>query len=211
MPAINIKMASTLNEEAGLSWGDAAFLGCINIFPLAEAGSREGCAISRNMTSSTVLTTVSVLFEAVNDRRVVVMGGNAGPTTSTRGVGVGRGLLCLVRGQTHRGGMAACRACFAPTRRLISCTSRLRGRKRVTGTFFSNSHEHNNLVDSTLTPLLHRLCESRLGWILVRTARRPRNLPFPMDAPWIPIPKRVSSHDGDEFDPVSSPCRISPG
>src|SRR6185369_11784025 len=91
MPAINIKMASTLNEEAGLSWCDAALLGCINIFPLAEAGSREGRSISRNMTSSTVLTTVSVLFEAVNDRRVVVMGGNAGPTTSTRGVGIGAG------------------------------------------------------------------------------------------------------------------------
>ena len=176
-------MASTLNEEAGLSWCDAALLGCINIFPLAEAGSREGCAISRNMTSSTVLTNVSVLFEAVNDRRVVVMGGNAGPTTSTRGVGVGRGLLCLVRGQTTRGGMGACRACFAPTRRLISCTSRSEGGNRSLEFFFSNSHEHNNLVDSTLTPLLHRLCESRLGWILVRSARRPRNLPFQWTRP----------------------------
>jgi len=60
----------------------------------------------------------------------------------------------------------------------------LRGRKPVTGIFFSNSHEHNNLVDSTLTPLLHRLCESRLGWILVRSARRPRNLPVQLDGPW---------------------------
>src|SRR6185437_7025901 len=147
MPAINIKMASTLNEEAGLSWCDAALLGCINIFPLAEAGSREGRSISRNMTSSTVLTTVSVLFEAVNDRRVVVMGGNAGPTTSTRGVGVGRGLLCLVRGQTTRGGMGACRACFAP----LGALSRVHlAPREETGhwNFFSNSHEHNNLVDS---------------------------------------------------------------
>lgn len=107
MPAINSRMTKTLNQAAGLNECDAASLGCIYIFPLAETGSREGCTISRHMTGSTVPTTVSVLCRAVNDRRVVVMDGNAGQTHFTRGVGVVRGSSCLVRGQSNPGGMAA--------------------------------------------------------------------------------------------------------
>ena len=45
IPAINIRMARTLNEAAGLKWRDAAWLGCINMCPLAKAESSEGCTI----------------------------------------------------------------------------------------------------------------------------------------------------------------------
>ena len=130
------------------------------------------------------------------------MGGNAGPTTSTRGVGIGRGLLCLVRGQTHRGGMEVCRACFAPTRRLISCTSRSEGGNRSLE-FFSLIHT-NTIIWSIQLSRLYFIASVNRGSAGYSFEARGGHGIFPSNGRALdPIPKRVSSHDGAEFDPVS--------
>lgn len=110
--------------------------------------------------------------------------------------------MCLVPGQTNRGGMATCRACFVSTPRVISCPfHREKGKRSLE--LFSLIHANTIIWSIQLSCLYFIACVNRGSagyWFELRSGHG-------VFAPnWTgpgSNPERVSSHDGDEFDPVS--------
>ena len=107
--------------------------------------------------------------------------------------------MCLVPGQTNRGGMATCRACFVSTPRVISCPfHRERGKRSLE--LFSLIHANTIIWSIQLSCLYFIACVNRGSagyWFELRSGHG-------VFAPnWTgpgSNPERVSSHDGDEFD-----------